>query len=67
MKKPDWNSMTLDEAIALLKSIRNDLCCEDAEDAVLSISEKLGVDQRVDADNEWDDDDEDDDWDDEEE
>ena len=53
--KPNWDEMSREQAIALLKEIRNGLIgCEDAEDAVLDISEKLGVDQSVDAENEYD-------------
>lgn len=60
--KPNWNKMSREEAIKLLKKIRNSLIgCEDAQDTILDISDLLGVDQHVDADNEYDEDDDDDD------
>lgn len=52
--KPNWEQMDREQAIVLLKDIRNSLIgCEDAGDAVLYISEKLGVDQRAGAQNEF--------------
>ena len=60
--KPNWDKMSRDQAISLLKKIRNSLIgCEDAQDTILDISDLLGVDQHVDADNEYDEVDEDDD------
>ena len=53
MKKPDFESMTKEELIALLKAARNSLIgCEDAADTILDISEILSVDQRANAKNE---------------
>jgi hypothetical protein len=55
MQKPNWDEMSREDAINLLKKVRNALIgCEDACDTVLEVSELLGVDQRVDAHNERD-------------
>ena len=60
--KPNWDNMTREQAISLLKKIRNSLIgTEDAQDTILDISELLGVDQHVDAHNEYDDEDDEDD------
>jgi len=53
MKSPDFDSMSKETLVKLVKTIRNSLIgCEDADDAVLYISELLEVDQTADADNE---------------
>jgi hypothetical protein len=58
MQKPNWDEMTREDAIALLKKVRNALIgIESANDAIIDISEMLGVDQRCVADNEYDEED----------
>jgi hypothetical protein len=58
MQKPNWDEMTREDAIALLKKVRNALIgIESANDAIIDISEMLGVSQRCGEDNEYDEED----------
>lgn len=50
--KPDFDSMSKEDCVELLKKIRNSLIgCEDAGDGVLYIAELLSVDMKADAEN----------------
>lgn len=53
MKSPDFDSMSKEKLLKLIKSVRNSLIgCEDAGDTLLGVAELLQVDMTADADNE---------------
>lgn len=50
--KPDFDSMSKEDCVKLLKTIRNSLIgCEDADDGILYIAELLSVNMEADAEN----------------